>query len=111
MKNLRFNIWPDYAICKSVCIKITSCLLLFMLMDIPTAEAQRYSIDKEDDTVEWQQSPAPPADTNDPPAPPTPPGGPTQTPIDGGLGLLLAAGGAYAVRRLRKNDDSPTDLN
>jgi hypothetical protein len=111
MKNLRFNIWPDYAICKSVCIKITSCLLLFMLMDIPTAEAQRYSIDKEDDTVEWQQSPAPPADVNDPPAPPTPPGGPAQTPIDGGLGLLLAAGGAYAVRRLRKNEDSPTDLN
>jgi len=37
-------------------------------------------------------------------APPTLPGGggvPTQVPIDGGLGLLALAGGAYAVRRLR----------
>lgn len=111
MKNLRFNIWPDYAICKSMLVKTTTCLLLFLLIDITAAEAQRYSVDKEDDSVEWQQSPAPPADVSDPPAPPTPPGGPEQTPIDGGLGLLLAAGGAYAIRRLRKNEDSPTDLN
>ena len=33
--------------------------------------------------------------------PPPPPGKPTQTPIDGGLGLLAAAGGAYAVKKLR----------
>lgn len=35
------------------------------------------------------------------PPPPPPPGKPTQTPIDGGLGLLAAAGGAYAVKKLR----------
>ena len=34
-------------------------------------------------------------------APPPPPSKPTQTPIDGGLGLLAAAGGAYAVKKLR----------
>jgi len=38
--------------------------------------------------------------------PPPPPGKPTQTPIDGGLGLLVAAGGAYAVKKLRdKRED------
>lgn len=34
-------------------------------------------------------------------APPPPPSKPTQTPIDGGLGLLAAAGGAYAIKKLR----------
>lgn len=34
-------------------------------------------------------------------APPPPPDKPTQTPIDGGLGLLAAAGGAYAIKKLR----------
>ena len=34
--------------------------------------------------------------------PPPPPTTPPQVPIDGGLGLLALAGGAYAVRRLRK---------
>ena len=29
------------------------------------------------------------------------PGNPSQVPIDGGLGLLAAAGGAYAVKKLR----------
>ena len=29
------------------------------------------------------------------------PGGPDQTPIDGGLGILAAAGGAYAIKKLR----------
>jgi len=33
--------------------------------------------------------------------PPPPPSKPTQTPIDGGLGLLAAAGGTYAVKKLR----------
>ena len=33
--------------------------------------------------------------------PPPPPSKPAQTPIDGGLGLLAAAGGAYAVKKLR----------
>lgn len=36
--------------------------------------------------------------------PPPPPSKPTQTPIDGGLGLLAAAGGAYAYRKLRKKN-------
>lgn len=35
--------------------------------------------------------------------PPPPPTKPSQTPIDGGLGLLAAAGGAYAYKKLRKN--------
>ncbi len=29
------------------------------------------------------------------------PGAPPATPIDGGLGLLLAAGGAYGLKKLR----------
>lgn len=33
--------------------------------------------------------------------PPPPPSKPAQTPIDGGLGLLAAAGGAYAIKKLR----------
>ena len=37
-----------------------------------------------------------------PAAPPPPPPIPPQVPIDGGLSLLALAGGAYAVRRLRK---------
>lgn len=32
------------------------------------------------------------------------PGDPTQAPIDGGLGLLAAAGGAYAWKKLRYAD-------
>jgi hypothetical protein len=38
-----------------------------------------------------------------PPAPALP-GAPQQAPVDGGLTLLAAAGGAYAWRRLRRND-------
>lgn len=33
--------------------------------------------------------------------PPMLPSGPSQTPIDGGLGLLAAAGGAYALKKLK----------
>lgn len=33
--------------------------------------------------------------------PPPPPIKPSQTPIDGGLGILAAAGGAYAIKKLR----------
>lgn len=36
------------------------------------------------------------------PPPPVLPGQPAQAPIDGGLGLLAAAGGAYAIRKMRK---------
>jgi len=34
-------------------------------------------------------------------APPPPPSKPAQAPIDGGLGILAAAGGAYAIKKLR----------
>ena len=34
-------------------------------------------------------------------AQPPPPSAPAPVPIDGGLGLLALAGGAYAVKRLR----------
>ncbi|WP_020404893.1 PID-CTERM protein-sorting domain-containing protein [Gracilimonas tropica] len=40
------------------------------------------------------------------------PAAPSQAPIDGGLGLLAAAGGSYALKKLRdrKNmDDLPED--
>lgn len=37
--------------------------------------------------------------------PPPPPMKPSQTPIDGGLGLLAAAGGAYAVKKLRNRKE------
>lgn len=33
--------------------------------------------------------------------PPPPPNEPTQNPIDGGLAVLAAAGGAYAIKKLR----------
>ena len=33
--------------------------------------------------------------------PPGLPGNPDQAPIDGGLGILAAAGGAYALKKLR----------
>ncbi|MCC5942910.1 MAG: hypothetical protein JJU37_15310 [Balneolaceae bacterium] len=33
--------------------------------------------------------------------PPPPPDKPDQAPIDGGLGLLAAAGGAYAIKKMR----------
>jgi hypothetical protein len=36
------------------------------------------------------------------PPPPVLPGQPAQAPIDGGLGLLAAAGGVYALRKLKK---------
>ena len=38
--------------------------------------------------------------------PPPPPDKPQQAPIDGGLGLLAAAGGAYAVKKLRDKKPS-----
>ena len=33
--------------------------------------------------------------------PPPPPDKPDQAPIDGGFGLLAAAGGAYAIKKIR----------
>ena len=37
-----------------------------------------------------------------PPPPPSFPDKPQQTPIDGGLALLAAAGGGYAIKKLRE---------
>ena len=34
------------------------------------------------------------------------PSAPSQAPIDGGLGLLAAAGGVYALKKLRKKNQS-----
>ena len=34
------------------------------------------------------------------------PSAPTQAPIDGGLSLLAAAGGAYAIKKLRDKKNS-----
>ena len=45
-------------------------------------------------------------------AQPSLPDTPSQVPIDGGLGLLAAAGGAYAIKKLRdkrKNEEAPTE--
>lgn len=32
------------------------------------------------------------------------PDAPEQTPIDGGLGILAALGGAYAIKKIRENE-------
>ncbi len=42
-------------------------------------------------------------------AQPTLPSAPDQAPIDGGLTLLAAAGGAYAIKKLRDNKMSKED--
>jgi preprotein translocase subunit SecG len=39
------------------------------------------------------------------------PSGPAQAPIDGGLGLLAAAGGAYALKKLRDRKDTGSDFS
>jgi len=48
-------------------------------------------------------------------SPPLLPSGPSQTPVDGGLGLLAAAGGGYALKKLRDRkkaqENSLKDLN
>lgn len=78
-------------------------LFSFSMICAPDAQAQRYVDDSSNDGFEWT-APESPTDGSTPPTPPSPPGdGPTQTPIDGGLGLLLVAGGAYAARKLRKD--------
>ena len=37
--------------------------------------------------------------------PPPPPEKPEQNPIDGGLGILAVAGGAYAIKKLRNRKE------
>ncbi len=60
------------------------------------------------DTSEAQSQPKAPQDAApmSGPTPPAPPGAPDQVPIDGGLGLLVAAGGAYALRKMHKNKNA-----
>ena len=43
------------------------------------------------------------------PPPPLLPGGPTQTPVDGGLLALGAAGAGYAIKKLRDRRSKLTD--
>ncbi|PAP77484.1 PID-CTERM protein-sorting domain-containing protein [Rubrivirga marina] len=82
-------------------------LIWFVVLGLSSAAAQS--------VPSWAapSPPAPPATPTQypggapPPAgPPAPPGTPTQypatVPIDGGLGLLALAGGAYAVSKLRR---------
>ncbi len=38
------------------------------------------------------------------------PGDPAQAPIDGGLGLLAAAGGAYAYKKLKGRNNEGEDV-
>ncbi|MFY0696213.1 MAG: hypothetical protein JXR11_00010 [Balneola sp.] len=38
------------------------------------------------------------------------PGDPAQAPIDGGLGLLAAAGGAYAYKKLKDRNSESEDV-
>ncbi len=67
---------------------------LVLFIDINPAEAQYR------DEPDWgRQGTAQPA--GNPSGPPLPPGAPQQTPIGGGLALLLAAGGAYAIKKLK----------
>ena len=39
------------------------------------------------------------------------PSAPSQAPIDGGLSLLAAAGGAYAIKKLRDKKNSKEELD
>lgn len=43
--------------------------------------------------------------------PPGLPSTPSQAPIDGGLGVLMAAGGAYAVKKLRDRKKEAQEMD
>ena len=75
---------------------VTGLIGLGLSLSMPeSSEAQSYPT-----APERTSAPAAPMSG---PQPPSPPSAPVQTPIDGGLGLLLAAGGAYALRKMHKN--------
>lgn len=73
-------------------------ITIALLLSAAPADAQY----RED--PDWgRQGPAQP--TGNPGGPPQLPGAPTQTPIGSGLGLLLAAGGAYALKKLKQKPE------
>lgn len=81
---------------KRVILTQLFCLMLAFALAIPMDASAQLKGAKE---VEKTNTPPPHPALNAPPG--LPPGGPPQAPIDGGLGLLAAAGGAYAANRLR----------
>ncbi|AXJ00375.1 hypothetical protein CYPRO_1110 [Cyclonatronum proteinivorum] len=78
-------------------IATLSTLFVFAFLLTPPADVQAQSQPR-GDIWETQGN----GNGDGPGGPPAPPGAPIQTPIGSGLGILLAAGGAYAVRRLRQ---------
>lgn len=74
-------------------------LALFASLLVVPADADA----RQQDRQVWRDSA--PAQPMSGPTPPGLPDKPTQTPIGSGLGLLLAAGGAFAVRRLRQQKE------
>lgn len=71
--------------------------VLVLLIDIKPTEAQFR------DDPDWGRQGSPSQPMGNPSGPPQLPGAPQQTPIGSGLALLLAAGGAYAVKKLKQN--------
>ncbi|MCH8487622.1 MAG: hypothetical protein LAT75_12205 [Candidatus Cyclonatronum sp.] len=80
-------------------------LIVLALLFVLPLETQAQDRDQQ----VWRDNP--PAQPLNNPGPPQLPGAPTQTPIGSGLGILLAAGGAYALRKLKqqKNDGPAAD--
>lgn len=78
-------------------------LLLAVALAAPLASAQSV-LDQLSGTPGFERS-APPPVAERAPTPggtaPSPGNGPAQVPIDGGLGLLAAAGAGYAAKKLR----------
>lgn len=74
------------------------CLSLCAALALTVASVEAQSL------PEWAEPGPPPASAPTMAAvePPPPPPAPAQVPLDGGLGLLALAGGAYAARRLRQ---------
>lgn len=82
---------------RTIFLNLAALFLALVLLVPVNADAQ-----SRDQNV-WRDS-APMQPMNSP-APPGLPDKPTQTPIGSGLGILLVAGGAYAVRKIRKDSN------
>ena len=83
---------------KKFIASLVSIVVFALLLSIP-ADVQAQDRDQQI----WRDS-APTQPLNNP-GPPQLPNAPQQTPIGSGLGILLIAGGAYAVRRLRQQKE------